>query len=84
MISITHRRLYKDIGSKAFFTMATLLMPLLENGSTSLPASLDTKFGPNLKLHNLINIRDPTDIRFLSLSPICMQGLRHQGGSGGL
>ena len=31
MISFTHSRLYKDIGSKAFFTMATLLMPLLEN-----------------------------------------------------
>ena len=30
-ISFTHSRLYKDIGSKAFFTMATLLMPLLEN-----------------------------------------------------
>ena len=31
MISFTHSRLYKDIGSKAFFTMATLLMLLLEN-----------------------------------------------------
>ena len=31
MISFTHSRLNKDIGSKAFFTMATLLMPLLEN-----------------------------------------------------
>ena len=31
MISFTHSRLYKDIGSKAFFTMVTLLMPLLEN-----------------------------------------------------
>ena len=31
MISFTHSRIYKDIGSKAFFTMATLLMPLLEN-----------------------------------------------------
>ena len=31
MISFTHSRLYKDIASKAFFTMATLLMPLLEN-----------------------------------------------------
>ena len=31
MISFTHSRLYKDIGSKVFFTMATLLMPLLEN-----------------------------------------------------
>jgi hypothetical protein len=42
MISFTHSRLlhyaiwqkkncYKDIGSKAFFTMATLLMPLFEN-----------------------------------------------------
>ena len=30
MISFTHSRLYKDIGSKAFFTMATLLMPLLK------------------------------------------------------
>ena len=41
LISFTHSRLlhnaiwqffcYEDIGSKAFFTMATLLMPLLEN-----------------------------------------------------
>ena len=31
MISFTHSRLYKDIGSKAFFTMVTLLTPLLEN-----------------------------------------------------
>ena len=35
MISFTHSRLYKDIGSKAFFTMATLLMPLLENDRLS-------------------------------------------------
>ena len=35
MISFTHSRLYKDIGSKAFFTMATLLMPLLENDISS-------------------------------------------------
>ena len=34
MISFTQSRLYKDIGSKAFFTMATLLMPLLENGNS--------------------------------------------------
>ena len=33
MISFTHSRLYKDIASKAFFTMSTLLMPLLENGT---------------------------------------------------
>ena len=35
MISFTHSRIYKDIGSKAFFTMATLLMPLLENVPTN-------------------------------------------------
>ena len=35
MISFTHSRLYKDIASKAFFTMATFLMPLLENGNFS-------------------------------------------------
>ena len=28
---------YKDIGSKAFFTMATLLMPLLGNGLLGIP-----------------------------------------------
>ena len=35
MILFTHSRLYKDIGGKAFFTMATLLMPLLENACLS-------------------------------------------------
>ena len=39
MISFTHSRLYKDIGSKAFFTMATLLMPLLENEEMSYTGS---------------------------------------------
>ena len=29
---LTHSRVNKDIGSKAFFIMATLLMPILENG----------------------------------------------------
>ena len=50
MISFTHSRLYKDIGSKAFFTMVTLLMPLLENGLSQVKRNFFQPRVENIKI----------------------------------
>ena len=54
MISFTHSRLYKDIGSNAFFTMATLLMPLLENDAIKTSKSLISETYNSI-LHQILN-----------------------------